>query len=458
MIDKDKKVIGKIPRSRVQENVYYEDGKQTIRCYGPHNPHYYITPEGSLFPIEISEIMPDVSAIGNIHLRRKNIVSVGFRDDNKKDKFLGLRPDEVQDGSEQLEFTIEKIEFDGKEQTIDLSKKEKEDDISTNLGNIVIQSTRQRTRQLVKVDKKINNFKVTYKVHLKGLRIEHREDLDEYWMYNNDGKFRFRLGKPYLVEHTSESYEPLIIEDENVDFVKHSLEDNGDGTYTYIKESNENFDGSVLPILYFIDADIIYSDSSDGDVRYYHATAGWDYVHDYTDGYDCRASSTYFQNATKVYKNGLRYDIGRSFFRFDTSGISGTITEVLLKIRGYNSDDFGVIAQKGTQGATLTTADYDAFSGSSYAEVASWSVTGYNTFTFNATGRSEINQSGHTEICCRNSEHDYDDVPVNTTNGNNGCYYSEYTGTDHDPYLEITASAATPIPVFMYHYNQMRRG
>ena len=108
-MDKTIKEIRAVKKS--QERIYFEDSSKVLRCYGIHNPHYYEDETGKLNPINIGHLEEKITGVGKSHLRSKNVVSVGFRDDANPEKYLGLRLDVNQkEGNEQLEFSIEKIE------------------------------------------------------------------------------------------------------------------------------------------------------------------------------------------------------------------------------------------------------------------------------------------------------------------------------------------------------------
>lgn len=138
------------------------------------------------------------------------------------------------------------------------------------------------------------------------------------------------------------------------------------------------------------------------------------------------------------------YKIYRSFFCFDTSGIGAeaTINSVNLMIYGRTYAQSDVCAMKGTQANTLTSADYDAFTGSEYGHV-NWAAEQYNTISFNEQGIADINKVGDTKICCREYTHEYSNsIP----DGYNTCgvYYSNNTGTDKDPKVVIDYSMGLP--------------
>ena len=149
---------------------------------------------------------------------------------------------------------------------------------------------------------------------------------------------------------------------------------------------------------------IVYSNSSDGNI--FSPTTTWAGARDATAGGTQSAAvddDTENANFTSVSRFGSRgasntYKVIRSFMRFDTSGISGTVSNVSIKVRGYTANDGSVIAVKASSAFSsnatdLSYLDFDAIdgyaTGSSLAGNATvygpqiltsnWSTTGYNT-------------------------------------------------------------------------------
>jgi hypothetical protein len=169
----EEQVITTTALNRWSEKVIYNDGKTTARCYTHMNPHYFKDEKGNLNPIEIDRAEIITSGVGDVTLKSKNIVSVGIRQDNDTEKYLGLRPDETQAlGTEQLEFSIESTSFNGKDIFVDLSKNDFIDPLTMDLGGVVVRNNRQFSRQMTKVDRELSDFTIKYKLYLKGLRFQ----------------------------------------------------------------------------------------------------------------------------------------------------------------------------------------------------------------------------------------------------------------------------------------------
>ena len=199
---------------------------------------------------------------------------------------------------------------------------------------------------------------------------------------------------------------------------------------------------AVYPV-FTDDSASYYSGAADGYVSNDDNT--WAGARGGATGYGWNSTNLYFSSAHFALwiGEGEMADIARSFFYFDTSGLPDdcTIDAAVLKIYGYGYAESSVSAQKGTQADTLTTADYDSFTGSEYGHVT-WGIGAYNSIIFNAQGETDIDKTGTTKICTREYAHDYLNVMPGDDGFFNGCYYAEETGTDKDPYLEVTYTTA----------------
>ena len=422
------------PISRTQQSLRFEDGRSGVRCFGPHNPQYYATPSGRLLHIDPASILDTASTIGQILKREKNVVSVGMRKADNAFKYLGLRPDFDQaNGNQQLEFSLQSIELDGKSQSIRFDRQAAVDPVTMDRGSLIIQSTRQRTRQMVRATNKISDFRITFELHLKGLNILEIPDLGEFWIFDQNGNFRFRIVQPRIIDPVN--LQPVTDQDGRpLNFVQHRLEQAPNGKVFYIKEPAPGFNPAALPADFFIDADTYYSSTADGYI--YNSHIDWSAVRNAVAGSGISSTVSsisngmwgWFKSATS------EYWVVRSFFYFNTTGI-GSPASGTINIHGYNNGVAGVTIQKGSQSDTLVTADYDAFSGSLWGSVDTWTTSAYNAITLNAAGLTEI-VNGITKVCARDKSYDYQDSPPGTAYGS-GCYYSDNSGADKDPYLEI---------------------
>ena len=159
---------------------------------------------------------------------------------------------------------------------------------------------------------------------------------------------------------------------------------------------------------------------------------------------------------------GNVYNIFRSFFYFDTSGISANVDTATLQIRGAGLSTGDLIALKATSDiSTLGTADYEAIVGwdssgtdgsgggdmessvTKYSdEITTWSTVGYNNITLNAQALADMRDDSYLYIALVNFDYDLKDVePTGFSDNRNGLYYANYTGTSRDPYIDYDLAA-----------------
>ena len=183
----------------------------------------------------------------------------------------------------------------------------------------------------------------------------------------------------------------------------------------------------------------ILSNTTDGHIGRTGGT--WDQCRNATDGTGYNDASTdYVWAARAAFVVGIRR-VTRSFFDFDLSSISSslTVTAVTLKIRKTGSRSDVISIQQGTQNISISTADFDQFTGLFFA-TQSWTDT-FNTFTFNAAGIAYIQSvlGSTAKLCAREYDHDYLDVePGIGITYAGGMYYADTPLDDDKPLLTIT--------------------
>ena len=158
------------------------------------------------------------------------------------------------------------------------------------------------------------------------------------------------------------------------------------------------------------------------------------------------------------------YRVIRSFMYFDTSGITGTVSAATIKIRGYNQSSGSIIAVKSTAfggdgGTALAAGDIDAIVGwttgasaegnvTKYSSPAlgaglatTWSTSGYNDLASTSDLRSDMQNNNVVIICFMDYTYDYLNTAL-TSNASYGIgfYWTDYTGTSRDPYIEYTVA------------------
>jgi len=389
--------------------------------------------------------------LGNF-ITDKNKVSVGFRKDLKLEKYFGLR----YDYDHQFEGTIKEIKLDNIEQIQNnkvnsLQRKSKIEVIhQLNSGIEILNRVNEvGLKNFVKVNNPIGDFKIVEEIHLKGLSCSNKKDGNSYipdkygrfCFIDEKGELKFWINPPFFEDNSGNLSSNL----------EHTLQEiDGHLIYTKIPSKRGKDDLALAQYPILIDTNTYYSSTADGYVRYFNAET-WDEAHDAETGTEVSTitqKNDWMIAANYTLKDETYY-INRTFFYFDTSDLpdAATITAAVMSLYRYSNaggDESDVCAMKGTQADTLAEEDFDSFSGSAYG-YADWTggVDRYIGITFNAQGRSDINKTGVTKICCREYSHDYLDVP-HTDDGlyDNGCYFADQAGTTYDPKLEIDYTEA----------------
>ena len=171
---------------------------------------------------------------------------------------------------------------------------------------------------------------------------------------------------------------------------------------------------------------------------------------------DAQATSTAAIRCAKVsFRGSFNFFIVRSFFEFDTSGISTTPSAATLKLYGQSttSADFFVVKSTVADGATLSFAEFDSIDGWSAgadnssnvtkysSEVTSWSTGAYNNITLTSDALSDMASEDNFKICLIQSSNDLENVEatavfktgVNLVTGLARLIYTEgSTGYSHN--------------------------
>ena len=187
--------------------------------------------------------------------------------------------------------------------------------------------------------------------------------------------------------------------------------------------------------------------------------ADWATVRDATSAALLAQTQNLSSTAIASYASRGQNYLYRTFMIFDASSITSNVKSATLKIYGYskNSADFFVV--RGTQGATHTTADWDAIAGwdgsssdgsgggdnegnvTKYsAEIDAsedWSTSGYNEITLLQPALDRLKADDDFGIVLINSTYDLRDIENDTGSTlKTGMYFSEYSGTSRDPVID----------------------
>lgn len=151
--------------------------------------------------------------------------------------------------------------------------------------------------------------------------------------------------------------------------------------------------------------------------------------------------------------NGADYTIRRGFFLFDTSslGSSATINSAILSLASSTGDNLdantvsiNIYTSSPASNTALATADYDQVGSTAQCDTAKTIASlssGYNDFTLNATGISNISKTGVSKFGGRIVERD---VTSTAPTGANyaAIFAAEQAGTGSDPKLVVDYSIA----------------
>ena len=210
----------------------------------------------------------------------------------------------------------------------------------------------------------------------------------------------------------------------------------------------------------------VYADSQDGYITRFNQSS-WSNARATTTGTN---SSSTIQNvafgvgawAAAARGGGTIFSIYRSFFFFDTSGISSNVSEATLKIYGRSLTNGDLIAVKSNSDIeTLGTGDFGSIVGwntttdgsgggdnesnvTKYsAEISTWG-TGYQDIALNSTALADMRDDDKLYICLLNTDYDLRDIePTGFSDNRCGLYYSADAGSSRAPYIDYTLAPTT---------------
>lgn len=151
---------------------------------------------------------------------------------------------------------------------------------------------------------------------------------------------------------------------------------------------------------------------------------------------------------------GLR----RGIFLFDTSSLTSgaIISSAVVSIYGKskadgasNSPQIGIYSSNPASNTSLVGTDLDSIGStllSSIINYADYSTSGYNDFTLNATGLSQVSKTSITKLGSREVKYDADGATPTWSSGSEmkfEAYPAETSGTTSDPKLVVTYSTGS---------------
>ena len=175
------------------------------RVYPKAAPLFYKKSDGTYGDIDHT-FHDTTSAIGDISLMDKGVVSVGKRKGNNPHKVVGIRPDNNQHlGTQQLEFSLVNVELDGESEDFNV-----EDDLEIKLRA-------SKVFQLVKINKDFTDFKIEFDIHSKGLELQN-EKYTESTTIRDYGFNLIDLGE-IDTSNTDLSLNSLFNEDKDIPYI-----------------------------------------------------------------------------------------------------------------------------------------------------------------------------------------------------------------------------------------------
>ena len=194
----------------------------------------------------------------------------------------------------------------------------------------------------------------------------------------------------------------------------------------------------------------IFAGTGDGDI-FTGNIAGWANARGASTGTLGGSSDATGDNGVAVYgfagRGATQFRIHRSFFFFNTAGITGTVSEATLKIRflGTRLNDANAIVVKsdafGGDGSSILAADdfnnldfSTAYSG----EIDTSNTSTYTNITLNATALADIKNNNHFIIAIINYDYDYSNVEPGGGNNQVSLTFADQSGTSTDPRITYT--------------------
>jgi len=462
--------------------------RRRVRAYT--SPRYFEPEPGMFVPIQLGRMTRARTGQGQpMLLKTHNVISLGIREDNDPLKFIGFRPADCSDGSEQLEVSLIEAVVGRTPQKTELGQDHVKSPLTMDLGGIVVHATRRGCRLGYKVERRSRLrldlaarslvgrarrrpwFRLTYQLHLTGLTAAYRADLDE-WRFHSTrtGRLRFRLKPPQLLD--PETMRPIP---GTAGMAQHTYDPEAG---VYLKEAGTSFDASRLPATWLIDLDLAYSTEADGfvtnsgpamttankrraavgilpaadglisayDRRQILGLAtpgtGWLLIQGAAIGTAADHDSDSGPAAIAATLAGSTFTLSRAFTVMPLTGFHGKVNAASWFAFGDTNSGSPVGLQQGTQADVLSAADFDAFTGPSFGVNASWAAGDWNEIPLDAVGRAYVQAclglGTAARFCERNTSKDAASPTVAPEDASqvSGMVFADDEGA-HDPYLEL---------------------
>lgn len=385
-------------------------------------------------------------AYGGQYLADRNAFTIGFRADGRREKFCGFRP--LGRTDIQYETTLHSIVLDGREIPIPDEFAEVKLTSPTTIEHVIAEGISvwhqvgyRGVREAIRLTRPVADFRIVYRVHLTGATPpEAKSTKDGVTEYRADSRGRLAIGgmgdNVHIPRPVMWSGEDGITEAASRE-IEHRLYEQAGKLY-YEKAPTERgrewLASQDAPL--YIDGTTYYGDTADGTI--YNRDASWSTarstISDSTVATDAdvglvHASWSDFIEAFMVY---------RIYLYFDTSGIGSGYDVVACNLYLYADNtggDTGLGVFEGSQGASLSASDFNAFGSASIGSVSSLSRGGYNSVELSSAGCAAINTAGTSRLVLRHSMDATDQEPE--SNNNFRIHLADFHSSIRRPYLDI---------------------
>jgi hypothetical protein len=210
----------------------------------------------------------------------------------------------------------------------------------------------------------------------------------------------------------------------------------------------------------------ITANTSDGDI-FSATTVGWSNTRSASTGTLGGSSDVLGDSAVSVYgfagRGATQFRIHRSFFFFDTSGVTGTVSAATLKILfgGTRLNDANAIAVKSTAfggdgSSALVADDFNNldFSTAYTGEIDTSNISAVTDITLNSTALTDMQNNDELIIAIINYDYDYSNVEPGAGSNQVSLTFADNSTSTKRPRIDYTLSTGYShdiILAIMYH-------
>ena len=207
----------------------------------------------------------------------------------------------------------------------------------------------------------------------------------------------------------------------------------------------------------------VYANTSDGSQTCPLQTS-WNDAHDHVgQGNPNTTAGEHSSNGIRyeyvTARGAPRYYLCRSFFDFDTSGISSAPSAATFKLKAYSQNNAspGIVAKSGHDPSTTSDDWFSTWNTGQSVTLSGWgasditayssstainSVGSYTDFTLNSDALSDMASLSTFKICVLHNN-DYNDVAPTSGIPRTGFYFANATDAADRPYIDYTAATVS---------------